>query len=131
MELAKVMSKGQVRIAVSIRKRLNLKEGHRVIFLEKDGSIDQLKQAVDRKFEGKAEVLDLLLTALPYELVYTPRMMSIEGSSIRDPADYPVLYSAVTEGVGVHIARDMDSADVGIEKPEIMTPAQFVEKYRF
>lgn len=37
MELAKVMSKGQVTIPINIRKKLNLKEGDKVVFLEKDG----------------------------------------------------------------------------------------------
>ncbi len=73
----------------------------------------------------------MFLTALPYELVYTPRVMGMEDFSIRDPDDYPVLYSAVAEGVDVLITGDKDFAELDIEKPEIMTPAQFVEKYRF
>ena len=93
--------------------------------------IDELKTVVDRKFEGKAEALDVFLTALPYELVYTPRVMSMEEFSIRDPDDYPVLYSAVAEDVDVLITGDKDFTGVDIEKPEIMTPTQFVEKYRF
>jgi AbrB family looped-hinge helix DNA binding protein len=39
MELAKVMSKGQVTIPINVRKKLNLKEGDKVVFLEKDGNI--------------------------------------------------------------------------------------------
>ena len=36
MDLAKVMSKGQVTIPINIRKKLNLKEGDKVVFIEKD-----------------------------------------------------------------------------------------------
>ena len=39
MEIAKVMSKGQVTIPISIRKKLNLKEGDKVVFIEKDGNM--------------------------------------------------------------------------------------------
>ena len=65
MELAKVMSKGQVTIPVSIRKRLNLKEGDKVIFLEKDGNIVIANSAmvalaqVQEEFAGEAERLGL------------------------------------------------------------------------
>ncbi len=65
MELAKVMSKGQVTIPVSIRKRLNLKEGDKVIFLEKDGNIVIANSAmvvlaqVQEEFTGEAERLGL------------------------------------------------------------------------
>ncbi len=34
--------------------------------------IEELKQVVSRKFQGKLEALDEFLTALPYEFVYTP-----------------------------------------------------------
>ncbi len=65
MELAKVMSKGQVTIPINIRKRLNLKEGDKVIFLEKDGSIVIANSAmvalsqVQEDFAGEADRLEL------------------------------------------------------------------------
>ena len=39
MELAKLTSKGQITIPVEIRKRLNLKKGDKVSFLEENGKI--------------------------------------------------------------------------------------------
>jgi AbrB family looped-hinge helix DNA binding protein len=39
MELAKVTSKGQITIPLQIRKRLKLKEGDKVFFLEEQGRI--------------------------------------------------------------------------------------------
>jgi len=65
MELAKVMSKGQVTIPVSVRKKLNLKEGDKVIFIEKDGNMVIANSAmvalqkVQDYFEGEAERLGL------------------------------------------------------------------------
>ena len=39
MELAKVTSKGQITIPLQIRKRLKLKEGDKVFFMEEQGRI--------------------------------------------------------------------------------------------
>jgi antitoxin PrlF len=39
MELAKITSKGQITIPQEIRKKLNLKQGDKVIFYEEDGKI--------------------------------------------------------------------------------------------
>lgn len=43
--------------------------------------------------------------------------------------DYPVLYTAIVENVDILITGDKDFSDILIEKPEIMTPAEFIEKY--
>lgn len=65
MELAKVMAKGQVTIPVNIRKKLNLKEGDKVIFVEQDGNIIIANSAmialrkIQSAFEGEAEKLGL------------------------------------------------------------------------
>jgi len=39
MELSRVSSKGQITIPIEIRKKLNLKEGDKVLFVEEDGNI--------------------------------------------------------------------------------------------
>jgi antitoxin PrlF len=39
MELAKVTSKGQITIPLQIRKRLKLKEGDKIFFMEEKGKI--------------------------------------------------------------------------------------------
>jgi len=39
MELARLSSKGQITIPIEIRKKLNLKEGDKVLFLEENGKI--------------------------------------------------------------------------------------------
>ncbi len=43
--------------------------------------------------------------------------------------DYPVLYTAMTNGVDVLVTGDKDFANVDVEMPEIMTPTQFAETY--
>ncbi|MEN3004584.1 hypothetical protein [Dehalobacterium formicoaceticum] len=48
---------------------------------------------------------------------------------IRDKMDYPVLNTAIIEDVDILVTGDKDFSDVEIEKPEILTPSEFAEKY--
>jgi AbrB family looped-hinge helix DNA binding protein len=65
MEVARVTSKGQVTIPVGIRKRMNLKDGDKVAFLERDGKCyieNAALVAINRAqeaFAGEAERLGL------------------------------------------------------------------------
>lgn len=65
MELAKITTRGQITIPVEIRKKLGVKDGDKVIFLEENGRIIMenatmvaLKNAQDA-FAGEAERLGL------------------------------------------------------------------------
>jgi len=65
MELAKITSKGQITLPVAIRKKLNLKDGGKVMFLEKDGEFFVANPArlaiieAQEAFAGLAEELGL------------------------------------------------------------------------
>jgi AbrB family looped-hinge helix DNA binding protein len=65
MELAKITSKGQITIPIHIRKKLNLKDGDKVIFLEENGrvvienSTKVVLREVQEAFIGEAERLGL------------------------------------------------------------------------
>jgi len=91
--------------------------------------IDELIDVTKRKFPKKIKDVDLFLTRLPYELVYTPREQDNNFFDIRDADDYPVLYSAIIEDVDLFVTGDNDFGDIEIEKPEIVTPSEFLEKY--
>ena len=65
MELAKVTSKGQITIPIDIRKKLGVKEGDKVLFMEERGrifvmnsSMEALRKAQEA-FAGEAERLGL------------------------------------------------------------------------
>lgn len=65
MELAKITTRGQITIPVEIRKKLGVKDGDKVIFIEENGriimenaAITALKNA-QAAFEGEAERLGL------------------------------------------------------------------------
>jgi len=91
--------------------------------------IDELLDVTKRKFPQKIKDVDLFLMRLPYELVYTPQEQTYDFFHIRDINDYPVLYSAIIEDVDLFVTGDDDFADVEVEKPEIITPSEFLEKY--
>ena len=65
MELAKVTSKGQVTIPVEIRKKLGIKNGDKVLFIEDAGRIYIMNSSMEAlresqiAFKGEAERLGL------------------------------------------------------------------------
>ena len=65
MELAKVTTKGQITIPKSIRDMLNLKEGSKIIFIQKGNDIIIQNSAMialemmQEEFDGEAERLGL------------------------------------------------------------------------
>jgi|ADurb_Oil_03_Slu_FD_contig_101_527673_length_920_multi_2_in_0_out_0_2 putative PIN family toxin of toxin-antitoxin system len=92
--------------------------------------IDELKTVIKRKFPAKYQFLDAFLMELPFEYTYTVEKVDANKyPNIRDKKDLPVLVSAITEDVDILITGDKDFFDVEIDKPEILTPTQFLEKY--
>lgn len=91
--------------------------------------IDELAYVVERKFPGKEKTVDALLTRMGYDLVYTPKEMEPGLFEIRDEKDYPVLYTAFIEDVDILITGDKDFSEVEIDRPEIMTPSEFIARY--
>ena len=65
MELAKVTSNGQVTIPVEIRKKLGIKNGDKVLFIEDAGRIYMMNSSMEAlreaqiAFKGEAERLGL------------------------------------------------------------------------
>ena len=70
--------------------------------------VEELGYVIQRKFPTKAAAVDQMLAAMSYELVYTPRVMDQTLFEIRDPKDYPVLYTAIIEDVDILITGDKE-----------------------
>lgn len=47
MELAKITSKGQITIPIAIRKRLGLKDGDKILFVEKGNRIEIMNATLE------------------------------------------------------------------------------------
>ena len=79
--------------------------------------VDELKRVVKRKFRGKEMATNKLLMMMSFEYVYTPS--KVESG----------LYTAIIEDVDVLVTGDKDFSDIDVEKPEILSPSQFMEKF--
>lgn len=92
--------------------------------------IDELHEIFHRKFKDRIYLLDKFLYKLAYELIYTPTdIKSAEYPEIRDKEDLPILVSALLSDVDILITGDKDFFDVDIDRPEILTPREYLEKY--
>lgn len=65
MEIAKVTAKGQITIPIEIRKKMGIKEGDKILFIDNNGTIQMVKSSVAAfkkaqiAFEGVAEEMGL------------------------------------------------------------------------
>lgn len=65
MELAKVTSKGQITIPIEIRKKLGIKNGDKILFVEESGRVYMMNSSMDalreaqKALEGEADRLGL------------------------------------------------------------------------
>jgi putative PIN family toxin of toxin-antitoxin system len=92
--------------------------------------IDEIKDVIARKFPDKENAMDDFFQSFPFILSYTPQHINKAAyPPIRDEFDLPVLVSAILEDVDVLITGDKDFNDVEIEKPEILTATDFIERY--
>jgi len=92
--------------------------------------IDECYDVVRRKKPALISSLDRFFEAIPFELVYTPETLPAHNLFlIRDADDEKVLYSAITADVDSLVTGDKDFGDIDIEKPEILTPRQFMHKH--
>lgn len=92
-------------------------------------TIDELKDLIKEKFNVGYKALDNFLSEFHYTLVYSPSEVEEKLFEIRDENDYIILHTAIIDDVDVLITGDKDFKDVDIERPEIYTPSEFLEKF--
>ena len=90
-----------------------------------DHIIAECYDVVNRKFPQHLPYLDKLFITLGYELVTTPRT----GYAMSHPKDSLILHAAILADVDIVISGDGHFLSLGIENPEILAPAQYLEKY--
>jgi putative PIN family toxin of toxin-antitoxin system len=97
-------------------------ENHELLLC--DHIVAECYDVVGRKFPEHTTILDKLLTSLGYSLVVAPRGGSV---TIADPKDAPILNAAIMENVDVIISGDNHFLSLDIERPKVLTPAQYLE----
>lgn len=91
--------------------------------------IDELKELTKEKFKIDYVELERFLNSFPFELAYSPEIIETKLFDIRDEDDYIILHTAIIEDVDVFITGDKDFNDIKIDKPEILTAKEFLERY--
>lgn len=105
-----------------------LTDKHQIIVC--DYVIEELRLVVERKFPAKKNCLENFFLELPFELVYTPKLLDFEiFPAIRDEKDSPILATAIMESIDVFLTGDKDFLVLDIDTPEILTMAEFLQQY--
>ena len=92
--------------------------------------LEELANVIKIKFPDKAAAIDDILSNMPFKTELTPLVLpEHDFFTIRDAADEKILYSAISSNADVLITGDKDFENIGIERPEILTPIGFIEKY--
>lgn len=95
-----------------------------------DYVIEELRLVTERKFPAKRKFLERFFMELPFELVYTPKVLDLnELPEMRDRKDTPILATALMEGIEVLVTGDKDFTVLEVEMPEILTISEFLKKY--
>ena len=94
-------------------------------------TIDEARAVVARKWPQRVAALEEYLLQLSFETVVTPLTPKPGLFEIRDPNDYPVLYSAIIGAADIFVTGDKDFIDVDVETPLIVTPAEFVRFFAY
>ena len=91
-------------------------------------NVDEMKRIFNKKFPNRLAALDRFLSValLTMELVPIPTDEDIAELQIRDVKDRPILRAAMKARADVLLTGDKDFLESGLEKPVIMTPAEFV-----
>ena len=105
-----------------------LTSSHQIIVC--DYVIEELRLVVDRKFPDKRVFLDCFFKELPFELIYTPKILDLGGfPTMRDAKDSPILATAILENIDIFVTGDKDFLVLDVEMPDIVTMTEFLERF--
>ena len=113
----------------TLRKALEiaLSPGNRLI--HSSFVVQETRDVIRRKWPSRLEAFEAYLRDLTFEAVTTPEHLPPDLIYIRDPNDYPVLYSALLGKANVLVTGDYDFIGIQVPGLEILAPAEFVARY--
>lgn len=94
-------------------------------------NIDELRRIFNKKFPDKLRALDTFLaySMLTLQVVPIPESGYESEKQVRDKDDRTILRAAIAADVDLIITGDKDLLEADLDSPEVLTPAQFIEKY--
>ena len=99
-------------------------EFHEIILC--DYIISEIREKVALKRPDLLKATETLIQALPHERVSSDRP---SGKTISDPKDQPILDTAIAGGVDIIISGDKHFKNLDIDKPKVLSPAEFLAAY--
>jgi len=104
-------------------------ESHQLIICSY--SITEVSKVLQRKFPGLMAKWDRFLTSLEFELAYTPSdLTAVAAPPIRDPADLPILISAMVAQPDILVTGDYDFHTPEIQEYfTVLSPADFLRSF--
>lgn len=100
-------------------------EEHRLVL--PTSVVEELSLAVKHRFPEKTPVIDRLLSSVSCEFVYIPPVTDPRPLAAEGPS--PVLRAAARENVDVVITNRPDPRRGPAERPEVLTPAEFLRRF--
>jgi len=92
--------------------------------------VEEMKDVISRKFKSYENKSEEFFQTFPFDLVYTPESFNKDDyPEVRDIFDLPILVSAILENADILISGDKDLTTIEIERPEILTPTEFLDRY--
>lgn len=101
---------------------LHIADCHEMVLC--DRNIAELRDIIKKKAPQYLPDADVLLAEMSYDLI--PAVDHAE-KLIRDSKDQPILNAAIISNVDVILTGDKDFLCLGLERPQCMTVAQFLE----
>lgn len=92
-------------------------------------NVEEMRRIFYKKFPHRMAALEKFLSValLSLELVPIPEDELPAEGLIRDLKDRPLLRAAVAASADIFLTGDKDFLEADVEKPEIMTPAEFLQ----
>jgi len=91
--------------------------------------IDEVEKVFIKKFPGNVIDLKRFMNSISYENYVSYTTDYSKYPKIRDKNDLPVLALAIESEANILITGDKDFDDVKIDKPVILSPRKFGEKF--
>jgi putative PIN family toxin of toxin-antitoxin system len=92
-------------------------------------TIFEIEDVFNEKFSHKIMEMKEFIQKTPYELFEDNKVKNKKYPNIRDINDLPVLINAIESKVDFLITGDKDFDDIIINKPKIMKPREYIDKY--
>ena len=93
-------------------------------------TIDEVKEVFNKKFPHRKKEMKYFIEKLPYKLFSLKEIDNKKYPNIRDIDDLPVLANAIESNIDLLVTGDKDFNEIRINKPKIMNPRKFLEKYK-